>query len=43
MDTLCPGGGGGVLSFFRHTSARAQHMLFTPKKYQEFQATQKNI
>ena len=35
------GGGGGVLSFFLHTLARAQHLSFIPKKYQEFQAPPK--
>ena len=33
----------GVLSFFLHTQARAQHLPITPKKYQEFQAPQKKI
>ena len=32
---------GGVLSFFLRTYARAQHLQFTPQKYQEFQAPQK--
>ena len=37
------GGGQGVLSSFIHTYARAQHLPFIPKKYQEFQAPPKNI
>ena len=38
-----PGEGGGVLSFFLHIEARAQHLLFTKKKCQEFQSPPKNI
>ena len=35
-----PRGGGGVLYFFLHTLARAQHLPFTPETYQKFQAPQ---
>ena len=36
-------GGGGVLSSFLHKLARAQHLPFTQKKYQEFQAPPKKM
>ena len=39
-----PGGLGGVgNSFFLHTKGLAQHLPFTPKKYQEFQGPQKYL
>ena len=38
------GGLGGVgNSFFLHTKGLAQHLPFTPKKYQEFQGPQKYL
>ena len=39
-----PGGLGGVgNSFFLHTKGLAQHLPFSPKKYQEFQGPQKYL